>query len=344
MDENPPAPSDEKASDKTLPSTPETRNSNGPAAHPPAPSLASRVQSSASSLLQNTFLNPRSPSFGHSLSSSLSQSLANSAKPSSSHGPVLSAGESSSHSAIDTLPPSASSQHNTASTRNPSASGNTSLHSEPFRSNRTSTTENHDNNREFWNQFESQLNIAPPFSSPEPPTGKGKDKSTTTPKDHFHSPPSPTTTTLESTWSSSQPTDGSAVISLLSSPSFDPLPPSSLPPSPTLAPISDTATTPYANPPSPLSLLPDIQSLLALPPEELSSVPTVAEWLDLDASYTDAVWGGALKTCTEEARREVQARREMGADYATGVYAGPAVRRLGMILAHLREKKAGVSM
>ncbi|KAI5310025.1 hypothetical protein KEM55_001910 [Ascosphaera atra] len=92
------------------------------------------------------------------------------------------------------------------------------------------------------------------------------------------------------------------------------------------------------------SLLPDIDSLISYaeeavatgPPgqkESWKAMPSVSEWLDLDSKYIDEVWGGALKPFTEAARDEVAERKEMGLE---GMGNGPAVRRLGMVLDHLR--------
>ncbi|EFR05310.1 hypothetical protein MGYG_08321 [Nannizzia gypsea CBS 118893] len=94
------------------------------------------------------------------------------------------------------------------------------------------------------------------------------------------------------------------------------------------------------------SLIPDIDfvlsSLRGIPAqsqaEHLRDLPGVAEWLDLDQEYQDAVWG-YLKPRVEEARKEVQEKLEKGEE-GDGVGDGPAVARLRMVLAHLKEKKS----
>ncbi|EEP77845.1 predicted protein [Uncinocarpus reesii 1704] len=334
-DKEPGLPGD-KSDGQDIPPKPGRRDSN----HPAEPSLSSRIQSSASGLVQSA-LNTRSPALGHSLSSGLSRSLANSDKPDSSYGRAFLAGESSAHGAINDLQPS--SRQHAASASGANAVRGGGVHFESFRSSYISAADQE--NVELLKSFEDQLNIEAALSSPESHTGKGKGRMTTQETTDLHAKPS---ALFESAWTqpASPTVDGSAVLSLLSDPSFDPLTPSSVPPSPTLAPTANTTTTtaaPLSNPLSPLSLLPDIQSLLSLPPDELDSIPTVSEWLDLDASYTDSVWGGMLKTYTEEARKEVEERKETGADADMsdgGVYGGPAVRRLGMILAHLKDKNA----
>ncbi|EER28427.1 hypothetical protein D8B26_004772 [Coccidioides posadasii str. Silveira] len=359
MDGKRPVPPDERGSNQDIPPKSEISDSDNNSPAQPAPagkSLADRIQFSASGLLQNTFLNTRSPSLSDSLASGLSGSLANYGKPGSSQGGPF-AGQQSSHGVInDSL--RSSGGRSAPSTSAIHSIGGPSLRSESFRSNLTSATTDQEN-ADLLRSFEEQLNREEFLFSPEDNIGKGKGKliaedTNPPPLQHFSS-----SVALESAWShpsqanpnshpATETTDGSAVLSLLSDPSFDPLTPSSVPPSPTLAPIPDSTVISPAlrtEPLPPVSLLPEIQSLLLLPPEELSSIPTVSEWLDLDVSYTDAVWGGALKTYTEEARREVEERKEKGADPGTGdggVYGGPAVRRLGMILAHLREKKSPV--
>lgn len=64
-------------------------------------------------------------------------------------------------------------------------------------------------------------------------------------------------------------------------------------------------------------------------------MPGVAEWLEVDGTYQDTVWG-FLKPYVEAARAEIVERRERGGD--GGDDDGPAVKRLGMVLGHLKAR------
>ncbi|KAI5306461.1 hypothetical protein KEM56_000809 [Ascosphaera pollenicola] len=92
--------------------------------------------------------------------------------------------------------------------------------------------------------------------------------------------------------------------------------------------------------PNEVSLIPGVESLISYAeatssgPElaEWKSLPSVSEWLDLDSSYIDEVWGGALKPYVQAAKEETKERKDRGLE---GIGDGPAVRRLGMILNHI---------
>ncbi|EFE38464.1 conserved hypothetical protein [Trichophyton verrucosum HKI 0517] len=147
--------------------------------------------------------------------------------------------------------------------------------------------------------------------------------------------------------------DGQAVSDLLSSATFDP---SSLPdtdpdelqpePEPDMSFLTTNQRGEQQPDISSTSLIPDIDfvlsSLRGIPPqsqvEHLRDLPGVAEWLDLDREYQDVVWG-SLKPAVEEARQEVQEKLEKG-EQGAAVGDGPAVARLRMVLAHLKEKKS----
>ncbi|KAI1922924.1 hypothetical protein LOZ58_003022 [Ophidiomyces ophidiicola] len=296
--------------ESSSPSSGTVPDSDTPSTQSTQPSLAGRIQSSATGLFQNTVLNTRSPAFGDNLSSNLSQSLASSAKADFPQPGAPRTGESSRQGIING---SSSSRQSAAAS---ASRGHSGLQSESLRTIRTDVSSE---DQELWNHFEQPFHVEIPIRS-----AKGKSKAVS-------SNPIPTPIFIES----APQADGSAVLSLLDSPAFDPLAPSSsLPPSPMLVPTPIPASM---QPLSPLSLVPDIQSFLSTVPEQhLTSVPTVSEWLELDASYTDFVWGGALKEYTLEARKEVEERKMIG--NGEDLYKGPAVRRLGMVLAHLRER------
>lgn len=68
-------------------------------------------------------------------------------------------------------------------------------------------------------------------------------------------------------------------------------------------------------------------------------MPGIAEWLEVDGTYQDTVWG-FLKPYVEAAKKEVVERKECGEDggvAGTGED-GPAVKRLRMVLGHLKAR------
>ncbi|EAW15234.1 uncharacterized protein ACLA_058960 [Aspergillus clavatus NRRL 1] len=178
------------------------------------------------------------------------------------------------------------------------------------------------------------------------------------------------------TWQSSLPTtattlptDGAAVISLLSSPSFNPDFPQTadepfepvetdpLPPQLTSSEIEmldsfrRSATVDPSTPAhqphrlTSLSLVPDIDSILdsvpasiatdvtALRDAVLTNLPGAADWIAVEERYHDEVWG-YLRPTLEAAAEEIEVAKEQGRDAL--VEDGPAVRRLKMILGHMQ--------
>ncbi|KAI9925031.1 hypothetical protein ASPWEDRAFT_45161 [Aspergillus wentii DTO 134E9] len=168
-----------------------------------------------------------------------------------------------------------------------------------------------------------------------------------------------------------QPSDGSEVISLLTSKSFNPdFPPSAdepfepietdlLPQPLTPAEIQmiesfrrqlpaepDTSTQqPQTHRLTSFSLVPDINSILdgaapvstesdatALRDAVLTGLPGAAEWVAVEERYHDEVWG-YLRPTLEAAKEEMETKQESGEG---GVEDGPAVRRLKMILQHMK--------
>lgn len=178
--------------------------------------------------------------------------------------------------------------------------------------------------------------------------------------------------------------DGAAVSSLLSDPSFQPmfsfdaedLHDASDEPNPFLAPAPppQTRTDPNADINAnltPLSLIPGLADLLSsLPPlpnstaaevpltqSDISRLSTLLSdsesgselrdqnepWLVLDRVYHDAVWGNWIEPYIRAAKEEVDAKIQSDGNESKDavreeVRDGPAVRRLGAILGHLRAK------
>ncbi|PGH03009.1 hypothetical protein GX51_04327 [Blastomyces parvus] len=390
-------------------------------------SMTSRIQDSASGLLQNTFSAPSSRSAAHDIASTLAAGLGSSGKASSSsHAPLQSSSST----------PGAITQSQGLSLGQPSSRAGEARRfpSESFRSAPSSAASNlyaEDDNR-AWERFQdppqnniindnddSNALLLDPYGAS---SGKGKgklrtaeqvdllDPSTTTsssaslekhpPDDTFdfawhNSSAATTTTTTTRNHNHSQnqrsnptddlshhtsytphPTDGQAVIALLSSPTFQPAtftppespqnelfeldasmlqaPPTSSSSSSSLPnPLTTTTQTP-SFPPNQLSLIPDINSILTAIQQQSQShqsqrgqngewdwreMPGVAEWLEVDGTYQDTVWG-FLKPYVEAARKEIVERRGDGDGGGDGgaVEDGPAVKRLGMVMKHLRAR------
>ena len=183
-------------------------------------------------------------------------------------------------------------------------------------------------------------------------TSKGKGREVHMGDERFDSAwKSASSNTIPSAVTEQERRDGHAVSDLLSSATFDP---SSLPdmdpdepqPEPDMSFLTTNQNGQQQHDISSTSLIPDIDFVLAslrgIPAqsqvEHLRDLPGVAEWLDLDREYQDVVWG-SLKPAVEEARQEVQEKLEKG-EKGAAVGDGPAVARLRMVLAHLKEKKS----
>ncbi|EEH33799.1 hypothetical protein PAAG_04848 [Paracoccidioides lutzii Pb01] len=357
-------------------------SSSGSSSNPSAdsssqiPSMASRIQDSASGLLYNTFSGPSSRSVADDIASTLAAGLTFSGKGSLSSSPhaPLQASSSTSGNIL---------QSHGLSLMQPSirAGGDRMFPSESFRSTPSSTSHVHNEDNKAWEQFQdsTQKNAANndtlllnayDLSSAK---GKGKRKSqeetdlirttsSITPDQPgnfdsaWHNPYTPNTAHNHNNNHiyTPKPTDGQAVVSLLSSPSFQStaftppespqselfeldtsmLPHSSSTISPTplsKPPFTSAATTSIPTfLPSQLSLIPDIASILSAIQQQdcdWTQLPSVAEWLEVDQTYQDTVWG-FLKPYVEAVRKEMGEKGEIMDD-------GPAVKRLGLVLGHL---------
>lgn len=170
-----------------------------------------------------------------------------------------------------------------------------------------------------------------------------------------------------------QSADGAAVVSLLSDSSFDPnFDPSTedlnLDPAPSPPPLNTaeidmlnsyrrelrlpTSNSRQEQPLSSLSLVPDIDTFLQQnDPQEFSTVdgnirptnlalrdavltylPGAADWVDVQERYHDDVWG-YLRPALEAAKEELEEKQD-GSEHNDED--GPAVRRLKMILRHMK--------
>jgi hypothetical protein len=162
------------------------------------------------------------------------------------------------------------------------------------------------------------------------------------------------------------PSDGDAVVSILTDKTFDPdFPPSAneppeyletelSPPQLTLAEIQMIESFRRQLPPdreqnpdrsrqlNSLSLVPEIGSFLdtlpaftatpatSLRDSVLTSLPGAADWIAVEEKYHDEVWG-YLQPTLEAAAREIESSKD-----SLGSEEGPAVRRLKMILKHMQ--------
>ncbi|QSS55521.1 hypothetical protein I7I53_03423 [Histoplasma capsulatum var. duboisii H88] len=384
---------------------------------PPKPSIASRIQHSASGLLQNTFSGSPSRSLADDISSTLTAGLGLSSKgssPSSNAHALLHAGASASENTLHShgLSLGQPSSRASGAQRFPSES----LRSAPLPA--TMSLIDEDDQR-AWERFQdpTQNNIAGHdngndtlFLDPYDATstkGKGKlragemedllDPSASsnpqqnlpnddfdsawhnsspagnTTRNHSHKPNDPNIGTHHQASYIPHSTDGQDVIALLTSPTFQPatfatpespqselleLDPSMLqppPPSSSASPpsFSTEITKIHPFPPNQLSLIPDINSILSAIQQQSqeprqhgqggewdwTTMPGIAEWLEVDGTYQDTVWG-FLKPYVEAAKKEVVERRERGENGAVAGTGedGPAVKRLRMVLGHLKAR------
>lgn len=331
------------------------------------PSLASRIQNSAAGLARSAFnATGSSADAAHVLASGSKAGPSSSASTS-----ALAAAEQYRETATPTSSTQAhSANHPAASFRSSSTGQQGAFELPPL-------TED-----EFQRGYdESQVHSSTNFSlSAESDTGKGKGKANETPSPFSNIEPSPSSSGLNTAWQNALPTtattlpsDGEAVVSLLSDASFDPeFPPSAeepfepietelLPPQLTPseikmiesfrrhAALEPSTPTPAAEPLSQthrltsFSLVPDIQSVL-------DSVPA-AQGTDATALRDAVLMGlpGAAEWISVEERYHDEvwgylrptleaAAKEMEANKEQGapVEDGPAVRRLKMILMHMQ--------
>ncbi|GKZ16440.1 hypothetical protein AbraIFM66951_007124 [Aspergillus brasiliensis] len=340
----------------------EANSSQGTNERPESPSLATRIQKSASGLAKNVFSAPGS-------SADSAQLLAGSGK----------AGPSSSHSAL-----AAAQQYTESSTTSASPStGNSSLHAtaERFRSSSTAQQGGFQlpplSEDEFQHSYGAESlggnndSFVAGLNANES-TGKGKGKERETATDLLSSNSTNYVTSEQRSLPyqpSLLPSDGDAVVSLLSDRAFDPeFPPTAdeaadivetelLPMQLTpeekqmiesfrrlTPPTSSTALPSHDNKNlTSRSLIPDIGDFLdTLPPEGhsdiatlrdtvLTGLPGAADWLSVEDRYQDEVWG-YLRPTLEAAAKEMESNKASGSTEE-----GPAVRRLKMILRHMQQ-------
>ncbi|KAL1960971.1 hypothetical protein VTO42DRAFT_4859 [Malbranchea cinnamomea] len=400
-DNDPKRPTDPaRSTEKQAPPSPSApTDSSRPASNAANPSLASRIQASASGLL-NSALSSSSPSARDGISATLAASLADKGGPSGGGGGGSSGRATGGTSTLskERLRSSSSTAHATFKSSGSSIrSGSTTSATTGWEELETWETRHGGQPGQF--SFFDELDREAAVLSSQ---GKGKAKQ----RDHGPGDQQDRSS-FERAWEahsvaseqqhahqerrSSQPQaqlhnpalDGHAVTALLADPFFDPLSqdPAELEadldaadqPNPYLSPppgitTTTTTTTTQLNP---LSLLPGLEDMLASIPlqdqptasasranldqrltaEDLATLssllpPSDEPWLSLDALYHDAVYGNLLAPHVAAAKREVDERgsrrraTEREGETAVETGPGPAVRRLGLILGHLRGKMA----
>ncbi|KAJ0414412.1 hypothetical protein BJY00DRAFT_32210 [Aspergillus carlsbadensis] len=306
-------------------------------------SLASRIQKSASGLARNAFLSSTPTGDTAQLLSDGSK-----AAPSTPSASALAAAE---HYRETPGPGSSSSRDQTGQG-----------HAETFRSSATTQPGGFELPGLTENEFQSTYGDDFTNVLNDTSKGKGKGKETangSSTADHYLD----RTPTL-------LPTDGDAVVSLLTDTNFDPefLPLADEPPEyvetdlqlPRLTPDEIKMIESFRRqlPPelqaqqnpgsstqlSSLSFVPDIGSFLdtiptsnantshatSLRDEVLTSLPGATDWIAVEEKYHDEVWG-YLQPALEAAAKEMESRKE-----SVSTEDGPAVRRLKMILKHMQ--------
>ncbi|RAL03552.1 uncharacterized protein BO80DRAFT_286808 [Aspergillus ibericus CBS 121593] len=330
----------------------DANSSSGTNERPRSPSLASRIQNSASGLARNVFSAPGS-------SADSAQLLANSGK----------AGNSSSHAAL-----AAAQQYRESSTSASPSTRESPIYTstETFRSSSTARpggfelpplTEDEFQRTYSAESFDGDNGSFIAGSDANESKGKGKGKGRESDSD-------PTNLVTSEQWAlPDQPTllssDGDAVVSLLSDRTFDPeFPPTADEP----AEIIETEFTPVQLTPAEIqmiesfrrltppaapatspgnltshSLVPDIGDFLDTIPSGgnsdaatlrdavLAGLPGAANWLSVEERYHDEVWG-YLRPTLEAAAKEMESNKKTGR-----AEEGPAVRRLKMILKHMQQ-------
>lgn len=318
-------------------------------------SIASRVQNSASGLARDAFFTSAAPR-------DLAQTLASREKT----------GPSSSASVDRVSSQTVADQYNQSSASSSTREQAAEAPAETFRSTSTGRLDLPPfSEEEFQNTYDDSMydNFFPDNTG----IGKGKGKARDTqsdPTDTTHDPLG-----FDSTWArqshktvpnattSQLPSDGQAVSTILSDANFDPeFPPSAQEP---FVPVPTELAPPQPltpeeihiieqfrrhlppperfNPPqlNPSSLIPDIDTFLngvgpgtdatALRDDVLTNLPGAKDWVAVEEKYHDEVWG-YLKPTLEAAKKEMEEKKGSdphGED-------GPAVRRLKMVLSHMR--------
>lgn len=304
-------------------------------------SMINRVQSSASGLLRNAVAGTGANDLNADLSNSLSSTgKASSSQGSRTAGSSLSATESS---RLSSNAPGAT------------GAGEHRLQSDSFRSGLASQEDGFELGETNGNDLLYDLSDT---------KGKGTGTGTTSGEEPLSQQQSLTTndlSTFNTAWNTQQPQDGSDVVALLSNPSFQPDNPDPEPAAPEPSedqeielspseidlinsfrrhPSMPPSSTLHSPPPlNPLSLIPDLSSQPESQQSEeshLRTLPGISEWVDLDQTYHAEVWG-YLRPHIRAAMDEIEERRkEGGAGGEGGTKDGPAVRRLQMILRHMR--------
>ena len=405
MDDKPPPPPNPATDQQpTRPPPPPTTSAS---ATPSQPTHASRIQTSATGLLNNALSSNASGSTGNDISATFAAGL--SGKGGGGGGSSAGAGSggrgvSLAREGVSTggFRPSQSIRSNGHEygyghgdhATGPGTGSSTSAVRDEFKHFEQNNTldggsSNESNNTadlSFLRQLSSELEqetVSAPISPAEwdqgllrssrssSNTGKGKARETTTQDS------SDVTPFLERAWEQQQQqqqkqsnaaldsnTDGHAVTSLLSDPSFQPLDfddnldldddDISSQPNPYLAPAPSTQQQQQQQQQqiNPLSLIPGLSDhLLSTSPheptlteQEISSLSETLDlslsaadepWLPLDAAYHDAVYGNWIEPYVVAAREEVRESETKGGNI-DGAGPGPAVRRLGLVLGHLR--------
>ncbi|GIC92732.1 uncharacterized protein Aud_009203 [Aspergillus udagawae] len=336
------------------------------------PSLANRIQNSAAGLARSAFnATSSSADAAHVLGSGSKAGPSSSASSS-----ALAAAEQYRENATPTSSNRASANHPAASFRSSSTGQQGAFELPPL-------TEDEFQRTYDESQVHSNIDLFPSTET-ETDTGKGKGKASNTPSP-FSTPfsniePSPSSSGLNTAWQNALPTtattlpsDGEAVVSLLSDASFDPEFPSTaeepfepietelLPPQLTPSEIKmiesfrrhaalETSTpTPATEPLSQthrltsFSLVPDIESVLDSVPAAQSTDATALRDAVLMGLPGAAEWVAVEERYHDEVWGYLRptleaAAKEMEARKEQGapVEDGPAVRRLKMILRHMQ--------
>ncbi|KAL2831749.1 hypothetical protein BDW59DRAFT_124464 [Aspergillus cavernicola] len=334
------------SSDDSRPPNPTDYDDNAlpaPQSDPQDPqSLATRIQKSASGLARNAFLSPApSGDTAHFLSDG------NKATPSSSSSSALAAAEQYRESSGPSL-----------------SSLRDQTNRDPIGNFRSSTAQSGGFELPGLTEDEFQNTYGRDWDEPLEETGKGKGKGKGTSQEPRLAKG------LDETVTTLLPSDGDAVVSILTDKTFDPeFPPSATdlpecldteltPPQLTAAEIQMIESFRRQSPPesqpqqspdqphqlNPLSLVPDIGSFLDTLPASntnashatslrdtvLTGLPGAVDWISVEENYHDEVWG-YLQPTLEAAAKEIESKKDSSESEE-----GPAVQRLKMILKHMQ--------